>query len=164
MTKGISNNPEGRPVKYTIDHPCWAKIIEEITHGKSLSSAIRQENMPTLATVMKMIKTNPDYQEAYKQAIEDRADRLVEEIIELSDEQIPEHLEGGAASAWVQKRRLMVDTRKWVASKMKPKVYGDRIDVSVTDARISVMEALNEARQRVIKDESNIVDVEPKNE
>ena len=59
----------------------------------------------------------------------------------------------------VQQKRLQVDTRKWVAAKLKPKVYGDRIDVSVTDTRISVSDALKEAKQRVLTDESNIVDV-----
>jgi hypothetical protein len=32
----------------------------------------------------------------------------------------------------------------------------------VTDTRISVMDALKEAKQRVLKDESNVVDVESK--
>jgi hypothetical protein len=41
-------------------------------------------------------------------------------------------------------------------------MYGDRIDVAVTDNRISVMDALKEAKQRVLKDESNVVDVESK--
>lgn len=29
----------------------------------------------------------------------------------------------------VQRARLIVDTMKWTASKLKPKVYGDRIDI-----------------------------------
>jgi hypothetical protein len=57
---------------------------------------------------------------------------------------------------------MQVDARKWVASKLKPKVYGDRIDVAVTDNRISVMDALKEAKQRVLKDDSNVVDAEVK--
>jgi len=66
------------------------------------------------------------------------------------------------ASAWVQQKRVQVDARKWVASKLKPKVYGDRLDVSVTDTRISVLDALKEAKQRVITDQTNVVDVEVK--
>jgi hypothetical protein len=49
-----------------------------------------------------------------------------------------------------------------VASKLKPKVYGDRIDVSVTDNRISVMDALKDAKQRVLSNDSNVVDVDVK--
>ena len=75
------------------------------------------------------------------------------------DEAIPANLDGPSKSAWVNQKRLQVDTRKWVAAKLKPKVYGDRIDVSVTDTRISVSDALKEAKQRVLTDESNIVDV-----
>jgi hypothetical protein len=66
------------------------------------------------------------------------------------------------ASAWVQQKRMQVDARKWVASKLKPKTYGDRIDVAVTDNRISVMDALKEAKQRVLKDDSNVIDAEVK--
>ena len=99
---------------------------------------------------------------AYDQAIGDRADKLAEEIIELADAQMPEGLEGAMASAWVQQKRVQVDARKWVASKLKPKVYGDRLDVSVTDTRISVLDALKEAKQRVITDQTNVVDVEVK--
>jgi hypothetical protein len=75
---------------------------------------------------------------------------------------MPEHLEGPMASAWVQRKRMQVDARKWIASKLKPKMYGDRIDVAVTDTRISVMDALKEAKQRVLRDDSNVVDVEAK--
>jgi hypothetical protein len=75
---------------------------------------------------------------------------------------MPEGLEGAMASAWVQQKRVQVDARKWVASKLKPKVYGDRLDVSVTDTRISVLDALKEAKQRVITDQTNVVDVEVK--
>ena len=66
------------------------------------------------------------------------------------------------ASAWVQQKRMQVDARKWIASKLKPKMYGDRIDVAVTDTRISVMDALKEAKQRVLADDSNVVDVQAK--
>ena len=109
-----------------------------------------------------MIKNNPEFRAAYEKAVEDRADRLAEEIIELSDKELPDGLEGSMASAWVQQKRLQVEARKWVASKLKPKTYGDRIDVAVTDHRISVMDALNQAKQRLLNDESNVMDVDVK--
>lgn len=111
---------------------------------------------------MLMIKNNPEFRGMYEKAIESRADRLAEEILELADQEMPDGLEGPMASAWVQQKRMQVDARKWVASKLKPKVYGDRIDVAVTDNRISVMDALKEAKQRVLTDESNVVDVAAK--
>lgn len=53
------------------------------------------------------------------------------------------------ASAWVQQKRMQVDARKWIASKLKPRTYGDRIDMTVRDERISVIDALEAAKARV---------------
>ena len=159
----VQKHPGGRPVVYGMDNPCWQIMCQQISEGKSLSSVLRSnEGMPSYHAVMLMVKNNPEFRTMYEKAIENRADRLAEEILELADEQMPDGLEGPLASAWVQQKRMQVDARKWVASKLKPKVYGDRIDVAVTDNRISVMDALNQAKQRVLKDESNVVDAEVK--
>jgi hypothetical protein len=111
-----------------------------------------------------MLKINEQLRVAYDKAVQDRADKLADEIIELSDAVMPEGLRGPEASAWVQQKRLQVDARKWVASKLKPRTYGDRIDVSVVDQRISVIDAINEAQARVEYDRSNVTDVTPKDE
>ena len=158
----VQKHPGGRPVVFGIDNPCCKTICEQMSIGKSLSTAIKAEGMPSYHAVMLMVKNNPEFRAMYEKAIESRADRLAEEILELADEQMPDGLEGPLASAWVQQKRMQVDARKWVASKLKPKVYGDRIDVAVTDNRISVMDALKEAKQRVLTDDSNVVDVTAK--
>ena len=87
----------------------------------------------------------------YDQAIEDRADRLAEELIELADEPMPKGLDGPGMSAWVQKLRVRVDVRKWAASKLRPRAYGDRLEVAVQTPGISIMQALAEANRRVIE-------------
>ena len=152
----------GRPKVFGIDNPCWIEMTEQMSAGKSLYSALKAEGMPSYQAVLNMLKSSPEFRTMYERAIENRADKLAEEILELADEEMPAYLEGPAASAWVQQKRMQVDARKWIASKLKPKMYGDRIDVAVTDTRISVMDALKEAKQRVLADESNIVDVEAK--
>lgn len=155
----VTKNPGGRPVVFGIDNPCWFEICKQISEGKSLSTALKSDGMPSYRSALMMLQTNLEFRTMYEKAIESRADRLAEEILELADEAIPANLDGPSKSAWVQQKRLQVDTRKWVAAKLKPKVYGDRIDVSVTDTRISVSDALKEAKQRVLTDESSIVDV-----
>lgn len=47
----------------------------------------------------------------------------------------------------VQRARLIIDTDKWLASKLIQHVYGDRLDVAV-DHRVSVVDALAAARAR----------------
>ena len=159
----VQKRSVGRPTVFGIDNPCWQILCEQISEGKSLSSALKtSEGMPSYQLVMLMLRNNPEFRTMYEKAVESRADRLAEEIIELADQEMPDGLEGPMASAWVQQKRMQVDARKWVASKLKPKTYGDRIDVAVTDNRISVMDALKEAKQRVLNDDSNIVDAEVK--
>ena len=155
----VTKHAGGRPVVFGIDNPCWFEICKQISEGKSLSTALKSDGMPSYRSALMMLQNNLEFRTMYEKAIESRADRLAEEILELADEAIPANLDGPSKSAWVQQKRLQVDTRKWVAAKLKPKVYGDRIDVSVTDTRISVSDALKEAKQRVLTDESNIVDV-----
>ena len=151
----------GAPVIYPPDHPCWLIIIDGIRNGGSLSLVLeRNAGMPSGNLVRDRIAKDLDFQARYEKALQDRADRLAEEILEISDSEPPAGLEAAAMSAWVADKRLRVDARKWVAAKLQPKRYGDRIDVAVTDTRISVLDALTQAKQRVLQDNSDVVDVE----
>ena len=127
----------------------WPQILESIANGESLFSAINHTGFPSYAWARLKLREDPQLRRQYDQAIEDRADRLAEQLIELADQKIPDGLDSSGQSTWVQHQRLRVDTRKWIASKLKPRTYGDRIDVSVTDNRISVLGALEQAQQRV---------------
>jgi hypothetical protein len=151
----------GPPVIYPPDHPCWLTIIDGIRNGGSLSLVLeRNAGMPSGNLVRDRIAKDLDFQARYEKALQDRADRLAEEILEISDSEPPAGLEAAAMSAWVADKRLRVDARKWVAAKLQPKRYGDRIDVAVTDTRISVLDALSQAKQRVLTDNSDVVDVD----
>ena len=71
-------------------------------------------------------------------AKEESADALVEDILDIADDGSNDwmavHGKDGS-EAWklngehVQRSRLRVDTRKWIASKLKPKKYGEKIEV-----------------------------------
>lgn len=106
--------------------------------------------MPSYAWAKAQLRSDPEIRQMYDQAIEDRGDRLAEELIELAFRPLPEGLDGREQSALVQLRRLQVDTLKWASSKLRPRAYGDRLDVSVTNTQISITEALELAEKRVI--------------
>jgi hypothetical protein len=154
----------GRPPDWPEDSPIWGEVVLRMSAGKSLSTVLREPGMPPWTTFNRMLRNNEELRVAYDKAVQDRADRLADEIIELADADPPDGLEGPSLNAWVQQKRLQVDARKWVASKLKPRTYGDRIDVSVVDQRISVIDAINEAQARVEYDRSNVTDIEAKNE
>ena len=81
----VKKHPGGRPVVYGIDNPCWQILCEQISEGKSLSTAIKAEGMPSYQLVMLTLRNSPEFRTMYEKAVESRADRLAEEIIELAD-------------------------------------------------------------------------------
>jgi len=148
----------GRPPVYSSD--VWKSIFDRVGGGSSLTTALKETGL-SYTHAYRLMDADPKLAEAYERAKKDRASRMAEEIIELADAPIPSHLQGVEISAWVNQKRLQVDARKWVAAKLHPKVYGDKIDVSVRDERISVLDALEAARSRV-QIGMDVTDVTPK--
>lgn len=108
------------------------------------------------------VRSDPDLAERYRAAQELRADALADEIVALADEPMPAGLQGAEASAWVQQMRLRVDARKWTASRLFPRQWGDRVEVGVdVAARISVTAALEAANRRVASLQSEVVEAAP---
>jgi hypothetical protein len=66
----------------------------------------------------------------YARAREDLIERMAQEVLELSDSDVGFLPDGKKDWAAVQKHKLQVDTRKWLLSKLAPKKYGDKLEVS----------------------------------
>jgi hypothetical protein len=127
----------------------WPAILDAIASGQSLSSILRREGMPSYSWAKLQLRSDPELRKQYDQALEDRGDRLAEELVELAFTKLPDDLDGRAQSAWVQHLRVKIDVLKWTASKLRPRVYGERIDVSVTNTQISITQALELAEKRI---------------
>jgi hypothetical protein len=127
----------------------WESILTQMAEGHSLSAILRQEGMPSYSYCKEKLREDHELRRRYDQAIEDRADRLADELIALAWTPPPEGLDGRGMSAWVQHLRVKIDVLKWTASKLKPRTWGDRLDVSVTHEQISIIQVLEEASKRV---------------
>ena len=135
----------------------WPAILDNIANGDSLPAALAKlDPAPTHSWAKLALRSNKALHDAYQQAIEDRTDRLADELIELADSRMPEGLDGPAMSAWTQQLRLRVHVRQWAASKLRPRVFGDRLDVSVSPGQISISGALEAANRRA----STVIDQE----
>lgn len=75
----------------------------------------------------------------YARAKEAQADYLAEEIIAIADDGSNDYMEkvnkDGSTyetlnTEHVQRSRLRIDTRRWVAAKLRPKKYGDKLELS----------------------------------
>lgn len=122
-------------------------ICERLACGESLRSVCRDEAMPAMSTVFKWLRENTEFSEQYAKAKEESADALLEDMLDIADNGASQPLivdgtpfkdENGNVlmvrdGPSVQHARLRVDVRKWAASKMKPKKYGDKVGQEETD-------------------------------
>ena len=113
----------GRPTDYTKDMA--DKICEKISGGLSLRAICAEPGMPARGTVYCWLIENADFQDQYARAREEQADSFADEIIDIADSVAPETGE-------VAKAKLQIDARKWKASKMAPKKYGDKVEQQIT--------------------------------
>lgn len=98
--------------------------------------------MPSLTTVYRWLQDSEEFREMYARAREDQADTLADEIVSIADEQKAAlTAEGKPYDPDVNRDRLRVDARKWVAAKLKPRKYGDKVDIAHSgDVKVSVID------------------------
>jgi hypothetical protein len=133
MSARKTKKKTGRPSIYSEE--LAARICAELAMGRSLRSVCRADDMPGLETVFNWLRTKPDFSDQYAQAKQESADALVEEMLDIADDGSNDYIEDGEGnlkfnSENVQRSRLRVDTRKWIAAKLKPKKFGERVDMN----------------------------------
>ncbi len=130
----------GRPSSYTEELAC--AICERIADGESLKAICSDEGMPHRATVFRWLGSNESFRDMYAHAREEQAETLADEIVGIADEQCTmvraekhgtkaDDGEGNTEVVFdataVARNRLRVDARKWIAAKLKPRKFGERI-------------------------------------
>jgi hypothetical protein len=124
------------------------RVITEIQTGRSLRQVCGDEGMPDFRTVQRWIVSDAQFAVRYARARMAQADTLFDRM-----EAVEEAVTAGTMDSHAA--RVVLDSMRWRASKLAPKVYGDRLDVSVSDNRISITGALAAAQSRLV----DIVDV-----
>lgn len=113
-----------------------ASILDRVANGESLSSVCDAYDMPSRKSFFQWVKDNPEIQAKYEFAIQMRADKLAEDIIQIADDGLNDTYKDENGNTRtdqdvIARSRLRVDARKWLASKMAPKKYGDRSESEV---------------------------------
>ena len=128
----------------------WEYILDQIANGRTLTSIVAEPDMPSYAWCTLRLRNDPQLKDRYTEAVDSRVEFMAQQFLDLADSPIPEGLDGTAQSAWVQQLKLKLWARTWLMSKLKPRTYGERLDVSVTNTHISITQALKDAEQRLI--------------
>ena len=96
------------------------KICDRLAEGRSLISICLDDDMPCRSTVNKWIRENEQFCTNIARAREDQADYYLDKQIEYAETATMEDY---------QLKKFQADNLKWVASKLKPKKYGDSTTV-----------------------------------
>lgn len=114
------------------DHPeiHWtqdleSKVIEGILSGQTLREVAGKCGVSDSAIIRRTIDSS-DFEKQYARAMQVRDDAKFARLDDLQTE-TPESTKFGVDAAWVNWRRLQIDTLKWWLSKRQPKKYGERI-------------------------------------
>lgn len=133
-----SNENTGRPTIYTKE---LADIIcTRLTEGESLRRILLTKGMPSSSTIYRWL-LNEDYKsfwEQYARAREVQAEVMFDEILDIADDGSNDFMTitKGDYTYNVEDRevtnrsKLRVDSRKWYLSKVLPKKFGDKLDMT----------------------------------
>ena len=118
-------------------------IFDDISKGMSLRKSCEQNGLPRITFfdwIDKNEKEADRYTRARQQGIEARFESIEEDYSE-EPQRDPET--GKIDSAWVQLQRLKIDSKKWELSKLAPKKYGDKIDVTSKGESVNAPSVIN---------------------
>jgi len=107
----------GRKKGTTVTREQMDHICERLARGESLRAICRDEGMPAHNTVTDAVVSNKDYGDQYARARAKQADYYADQIVEIADKATDYNV-----------ARLQIDARKWVAAKLLPKRWGDKVD------------------------------------
>jgi len=125
------------------------RAIDMALQGKRLVDIRKELNIGSYE-FWDLRENNTDFASAFARARKDGIDDLTETLLTIPDDE-PD----------VQRARLKSDNIKWYASKAKPEVYGDKLDLTVTN-NVDLNSALEAARARAlpIRDQHKQIDAQ----
>ncbi|MBX0290972.1 hypothetical protein K3G63_11010 [Hymenobacter sp. HSC-4F20] len=144
-------NTPGPETKLTPD--LAQRICLLLMEGVSLRRICQMEGMPAKGTVMVWLAKDDaeggpyaTFQDQYARARRVQAETLVDEIIDIADNRTVEDVaaESDTISTekgdfpnkeWMQRSALRIDARKWYASKVLPKKYGEKLALTDGDGK-----------------------------
>jgi len=104
------------------------RICDLVAEGASLETVGELPDMPSRRLMRGWLEDHPDFERRYEIARRERTDNLVDEAISIADS-----VRGTDSNAAVGAAKLAVDTRRWLASKLLPERFGDRLELSGKD-------------------------------
>jgi hypothetical protein len=150
----MARNKGGRPTTYSEE---IANVIcERLADGESLKAICEDKGMPSKSAVFNWLAAHSEFVDKYARAREAQADSLFDDILTIADDGRNDWMEkknaDGEAIGWqengeaIRRSQLRIEARKWMAGKLKPKKYGDKLDLNVSGSLQTTPEDQIDAR------------------
>ncbi len=142
---------EGRPPLFPAYNPTIAlHVCYEIACGIPMREIAARHGLPDRATIFGWVLDVPEFATAYLRARELAAHGMADDLPALADTATGEN---------TQAVRLQVETRRWVLSRMLPRVYGDKITADVT-LSVTLEQLVLKSLERQASDEPRTIEHE----
>jgi hypothetical protein len=115
-------------------------ILGELMSGRMLTDICRDPDMPHVRTVQSWLAADrDDFAARYRRAREIGCETIADEMVDIADDRSDDWIvrtnKDGTTEAIldperVSKARLRFEARRWRLSKMLPRSYGDRLDLT----------------------------------
>jgi hypothetical protein len=96
-------------------------ILNRLAAGESLAAIARDAAMPAAATVYKWLQEHASFAESYARARTTQADAKFDAISDITQQVLRGEIDPHAG-------RVAIDAYKWQAGKLRPSVYGEKIE------------------------------------
>lgn len=112
-----------------------ADILKRIeVEGMSLRKSCDVEGVP-ISTFMRWVSEDESLADQYARVREVGLEKMAEDILSIADDGLNDTYKDENGNTFtdndvIQRSKLRVDARKWLLSKMLPKKYGDKLDVT----------------------------------
>ena len=125
-------------------HKNCLKVIGLVNSGLAVRNAVGDVGISSL-TFYKWIEESEENKKLYAHATDERARAIFEDMLDIADDVTNDTktITGKSGQEmdiedkeWTSRSKLRIETRKWMLGKMKPKKYGDKIDVTTDGEKI----------------------------
>lgn len=116
------------------------EICEDIINGASLRTALIKHKPLKATHFFRWLREDEAKRDQYARATVERAELMFEDMFDIADDGKNDWMEKfnekGESVGWalngenIQRSRVRIDTRKWALSKMMPKKYGEKLDLT----------------------------------
>jgi hypothetical protein len=135
MSQSSSRNGKEVARPTTFDPAIAKAVVWEISHGKPLSSFTNDPRWPELRTIFDWSRQNEQFAQELAVARETAAHHYASEVLEIADDRSNDTIDGMPNNAAVQRDRLRVDQRRWLAGKYSPAYTEKQIHLGATDSQ-----------------------------